>query len=107
MPKVARLGDMISINCPHGPQLGTLNKGSETCYADGKKVVRITDTATCNCCGQTYTVVTGSDFSYADGLKIARVGDQLTGTCAYGEKCCNHGGISATIITGSPFTDVS
>lgn len=101
MPKQARLGDLIRIDCPHGPQLGTLNKGSDTVYTDGKKSVRITDTATCNCCGETYVVVTGSDYCYADGLKLARVGDTLTGTCSFGEKCCSHGGISAEIITGS------
>lgn len=83
MSFVARVGDTHS----HG---GTLLTGSNSVYADGNKVCRIGDTATCSEHGSV-TIVTGSNKVFVDGIGIARIGDSLS--------------CGATITTGSPAID--
>lgn len=103
MPKQARIGDTVKIDCPHGPQVGIITTGSDITYDDGLKVARITDKVICTACGKSGQIITGSEYSYADGLKRARVTDVCVGTCDLGCKTCPHDR-TGTIVTGSDFT---
>ena len=103
MTAQARVGDLVKIDCPHGPVTGIITTGSRFSIVDSRKKARLTDTVVCTSCGKTGNIITGSFFTFADSLKCAKVGDKTSGTCDVGCKKCPHGR-TGTIVTGSNFT---
>jgi uncharacterized Zn-binding protein involved in type VI secretion len=101
MSNQARIGDIVRIDCPHGPQTGIIVTGSQYDYADGIPIARLTDTITCTACGETGNIVTGSEYVYDQELKYAKIDDIGIGTCNYGCKTCPHDA-TGVIVTGSP-----
>ena len=99
----ARVGDLVKISCPHGPQIGIITTGSELTNVDSRKKARLTDTVICTACGKSGNIVSGSFLTFCDSLKSARVGDATVGTCDIGCKSCPHSR-TGEIITGSDLT---
>jgi uncharacterized Zn-binding protein involved in type VI secretion len=100
----ARLGDYVSMNCPHGGT-GVIVRGSDVEGDDTEKSARLFDTVQCNSCGCLGIIITASVTTFVDGFGSARVGDSTIGICDVGAKCCPHMR-SGTIISGSPKTFV-
>ena len=105
MIKQSRIGDLVSISCPHGPQTGIITSGSSKTYFEMISGARLSDTVVCCGCGQSGNIITGSTITFYDGLPAARVGDSCVGTCDVGCKTCPHSR-SGTLATGSEHTDV-
>ena len=105
MPKQARIGDLVSISCPHGPQTGIIVSGSSKSFFEMISGARLSDIVVCCACGQSGNIITGSSVTFYDGLAAARIGDSCVGTCDVGCKTCPHSR-SGVIITGSEHTDV-
>ena len=103
MSAQARVGDLVKISCPHGPQIGIIVSGSELSITDSRKKARLTDTVTCTACGKSGNIITGSFLDFTDSLKSARVGDATIGTCDIGCDQCPHSR-TGEIITGSDLT---
>lgn len=99
MPRVARVGDKVNMNCPHGAT-GTIVTGSNNIVVNGKSLARKGDTITCDLCGVSRTIDSGSPDGLANSADIARVGDPSTGTCDLKLPGCPHTTV-ATIATGS------
>ena len=106
MSKQARIGDLVKISCPHGPQTGIITTGSPKTFADMRKDARLSDTVVCCACGEKGNIITGSSKTFYEGLAAARIGDATIGTCNPGCKTCPHTR-SGVIITGSEHTDVN
>lgn len=104
MSEQARLGDMVKISCPHGPQIGVIVSGDNYRNTDKLKTARLTDKVVCCACGQSGNIVTGSNNTFVSTLAAARVGDSTVGTCNIGCKECPHTR-SGIIITGSTYTN--
>ena len=103
MSEQARIGDLVEISCPHGPQIGVITTGSKYSMVDSRQQARLTDTVICTACGKSGNIISGSEFTYCDDLKSARVGDETTGTCDIGCEECPHSR-TGIVKTGSPYT---
>ena len=99
MPKVARVGDKLSMNCPHGAT-GTIVSGSPNIEVNGKPIALQGCIVKCDVCGITRTIDSGSADTFGNVKQVARVGDPSTGICNPGYPCCPHTS-TATITTGS------
>ena len=102
MPAQSRIGDKVSMNCPHGG-IGTIVSGSDDVFDNGPGVARKGDTVICDCCGCSGKIVSHSPTVFHDGLGAARINDTTTGICNLGLPCCAHGR-AGSIKTGSPTT---
>lgn len=100
MPAEARIGDQVTMNCPHGGT-GTITSGSPNITANGQAVARVGDTVVCNLCGLSFTIATGSGLAKANGQAVARVDDIVVGTCNLHKPGCPHVVAGAKISSGS------
>lgn len=80
MPRQARLGDKVNMNCPHGG-IGIIVSGDDFTSTDTKRAARLGDTVVCQKCGKSGTIVEGSPNVFISGKNAARVGDHESGTC--------------------------
>ena len=102
MPSVARLGDKVNMNCPHGA-MGTIISCSSNIEVNGRGLARQGDTVQCDLCGITRTIDYGSPNVDGNDVDVARIHDPATGICNPGLPCCPHTTV-ATIATGSEDT---
>lgn len=102
MPNVARVGDKVSMNCPHGG-VGTIISGSSNITVNDRALAREGDIVQCDDCGKTRPIDFGSPNVFGNDPAVARVGDTSTGVCDPGFKCCPHVS-TGTISTGSDNT---
>lgn len=101
----ARIGDLISICCPHGG-VGVIVAGSDNVIDNDIPTARLGDATICICCGCGGVIVSGSPDVIVNDKPTARVSDVTVGTCDVGLPCCSHGRIG-TIVQGSPNIDIN
>lgn len=99
--RIARLGDKVNMNCPHGAY-GTITSSSLNVEANDHRMAREGDEVTCDMCGVTRSINANqcSPDIYLNDRQVARVGDPSTGICNPGLGCCPHT-TTATISQGS------
>lgn len=101
----ARIGDLISICCPHGA-IGVIVSGSGNVIDNNIPTARLGDSTVCCICGCPGAIVSGSHDVIVNNIPTSRVGDSTSGICNVGLPCCPHGRFG-TICEGSPNININ
>ena len=83
----ARIGDAISISCPHGAT-GTIVSSCQSTFTENMLAARIGDMAVCNKCGAVGVICSGAATVIIENSPASREGDSgCGGGCDVGDDC--------------------
>ena len=105
MRQAAKVGDKVSMNCPHGG-IGTIVSGNPSAVVNGRMDARMGDLVVCDKCGKSRRIDEGSANIVSGGSLIAHVHNTATGPCDMHLRCCPHTSVGK-VISGSSNTQCS